>query len=270
MPLGESQQTRVRRRPQAPKPPETEVTNAIPRIESALPSEPATINTSLEDAHLPHMRSVLLAAFGALVVVGGLSLALAHPWDPDAYSTRATEEADTSLAGFPGEISHLSGQDKRTDEDEEEVELSGDEKSYSELSSSYEQLGEVAKELQENEDLFFEVAFGSDDEQVEEGKAEAEAIALELSNLIDKIAQVDTSSGTYTETVSNLTTLGNWLRNRSDAQCEAWNRALASSDRAGDRPSIEAPIINGRNPDGNNAYAVLFEDSYEGWKPQKP
>ena len=240
-------------------------TSAIPRIESAVPGEPEA-GAAARD-RMPRTRAIVLSAAAALVVVGGLALAICHPWDPDAYSTRATTAADTSKAGYPGEIKSLAGQDSSAATTEV---LSGDEATYQQLKEDYDALGEIAEGLDDSEATFSEVATSGSAEERQQASDDAEALSIRLSNVIDDVESADVSSGTYSEARENLVTLGSWLRNRADALTEAWSRSAESSDPAADASRIAAPLDAQRNADGTDAYKALFEESYPGWEPASP
>ncbi len=238
-------------------------THAIPRLNTALPVEP-------EEGEKPafrtlHTRAIVVAAIAALLVVGGITLVITHPWDPDAFSTSATTPADTSQAGFPGTLDSLSAQDtgiSSSDSSSEET------SSYTLLYEAWQSLGTLRDEIVANEELFEELAYTGSDEEREAAAAEAESISIELSNLISSISQIDTSDGSYSETQTTLLTLGNWLRNYSDNICAAWDAVLASNDPAADSSTIEAILNAQRNADGRNAYLVLFETNYEDAEPE--
>ena len=95
---------------------ERERTSTLPRIESAIPSEPDPSTEGIYGRErMPHTKTFMVAALASLLVVGGVTLAITHPWDPNLTDTRATTPADTSQAGFPGTVSRLTGQDSDTD-----------------------------------------------------------------------------------------------------------------------------------------------------------
>lgn len=90
----------------------TETPQSIPRIESALPVDPAdALNDQGMDA-LPHAPQILAFVLVAAAVLGLVVALITHPWNPDAYSVKATTETDTSKVGFPGVIETLSSQDR--------------------------------------------------------------------------------------------------------------------------------------------------------------
>lgn len=80
---------------------------------SAIPPGPSEQPDELQEIE-GRSRRMRLFAFSiavALVVVGGGALFITRPWDPNAYSTHAMVDADTSMEGFPGMTTHLSSQD---------------------------------------------------------------------------------------------------------------------------------------------------------------
>lgn len=240
-------------------------THSIPRVESAVPGEPEAGAAGQHD-HMPRTRAILLAAVAAVVVVGGLALAIVHPWDPDAYSTRAKTAADTSKAGYPGAITSLAGQDSEAATTQT---LSGDDATYLQLKDDYDTLGDIASSLDESESLFTKIATSGSAEERQEASDDASALSIRLSNVIDDIGSADVSSGTYADERDDLLTLGNWLRNRADALTEAWSRSAESADPAADASYITSPVEKQQNDDGKDTYASLFDENYKNFEPQK-
>lgn len=245
-------------------------THVIPRIESALPPDPASEEAEEDSESLSkHSRSIVIIAILALVVVGGITLVITHPWDPDAYSIKATTAADTSKAGFPGTISELKGQDKSATEDSSTA-ISGDEATYEQLHADWEALGEYADQLDEAENDFEDVAFSGTAEERQAAADDVESISISISNTIDDISSADVSSGTYSDTQVNLMKLGNWLRNRADNLTDAWNAALSYDDPASKKDTIMSILEDQQDDDGTNTYAAMFEENYSDFEPAEP
>lgn len=241
-------------------------THAMPRIESSIPSEEELREMPYGKEHLPRTRVVLFVSIAALALVGGITLFLTHPWNPNANVTHATEDADTSQAGYPGAVTSLKGQDSSSTSTTSST-LSGDASTYKTISAAYEQLGSIAAELDKNQATFDSSATSSDMSVRVAAKNDAESIALEVSNLISNLGQISTSDGTYASDVSNLLTLGNYLRNRCDALTEAWNLDVASSNPSSEIDKIKAPLTKQQNSSGVDTYKGLFDDNYSSWKP---
>lgn len=234
-----------------------------PRIISAIPTADGPFSATSANERLPRRRVFTLAFVAALVFVGGGILAITQPWNPNAYSIKATTAADTSKAGYPGEIDKLAGQDTGIDTSDVE---SGDAQTYEAISGYWEQLGDIRKSLEESETaLKADVQDSSKD--ISTDYQTAKQNALDLSNLISDIGDVDVSTGTYADDVTNLQTLGSWLRNWSDGLMEAWDRAQSGSYKSAD--TILAPLSSSESTDGSNSYAQLFDQSYDEWQPQE-
>lgn len=244
---------------------ETDDTRALARIESAIPAEHDPDSKVAVQERMPHPGPLLLASFFSILFVCGLALAITHPWNPDANNIKATEEADTSMAGFPGTVESLSGQD--SDENDKIDVVSGDDATYAQLVEAYGKLGRYAERADENEELFYQVAFGDDLDERVRGKREADMLAIDVSNLIELLGQVDITSGTYAGDVENLTTLGSWLRNRVDALTSAWKADVESADVAADQQRLLSLLEADHDASGQSTYKTLFDESYAQWEP---
>ena len=245
-----------------------EETHAMPRIESAVPAGPDADGPADEGERMPRTRVSLVAAIASIVIVGGFILLVAHPWDANLFSTRATEPADTSMAGYPGEVETLSGQDSGSEASVEEK--SGDEVTYEQLSQIYQRLGEIEDELAQSQKDLEDTGISGDQTARNAKKASQDALATEISNLISQTGQVDVTSGTYADEVDNLQKLGNWLRNWSDALSEGWERSVSSDDPSSEENYILGPVANAQNGSGMNSYRQLFDTNYGDWEPAAP
>ena len=247
---------------------EKERTHALPRIESAIPSEPDPVREQAYGRErLPHSKVFLVAALASLLVVGGGVLAITHPWDPSLSDTRATMPADTSQAGFPGTVSKLQGQDTK---DLSVSVASADEITFSALTDAYNELGSLSAKADELERTFDDKAItGSADERAN-GSSASEELSIEVSNLVSTIAKIDVSStGTYTDQRDHVATLASWLRNRTDALTSAWKLSADSDAPSADAAKIKAPMQGQRASDSESSYAALFAKNYEAWAPQQ-
>ncbi len=262
-------ENRMRQRRSEERRLEAEQTSALPRIESAIPSEPESgAEAGYGREHLPHTRVFALAAIASLLIVGGATLAITHPWDPTLNDTKATMPADTSQAGFPGTVSKLSGQDKASSE-AISVE-SADEMTYNSLLSAYEQLSEISSTADELEELLDTTGVSGTTDERSEAEARAEQLSLDASNIVTTIQNIDVdTTGTYSDQKTNVSTLASWLRNRVEAIAKAWKLSAASDDPAADSSKILAPMAGNRESDGSEAYVNLFKKNYEAWKPEE-
>lgn len=241
-------------------------TRAMARIESAIPAEDDPESKIAVQERLPRTRAFLLASVASAMLIISLALWITHPWDPNANSIKATEERDTSMAGFPGTVESLSGQDE---EPQSVVEVpSGDDATFAQLDEAYEKLGHYEERADQSTALFYEKAITGSLDERSQAKRDAAALAIDVSNLIDTLGQVDVTSGTYAEDLDNLITLSNWLRNRVDRISLAWDAALKSENPSADEQRLMALLEAENGDDGKNAYEKLFEDNYEQWRPE--
>lgn len=247
-------------------PEETVEERDVAQIESAIPGgdDPTSKVAALEV--IPRTSRFLVAAVASIIFVCGVALAITHPWDADAYSIKATKEKDTSMAGFPGTVESLSGQD--SDEDDTMEIVTEEDALYAELTDAYEKLGRYAQRADESRTIFDEAAFGDDADARTNGRREVEALAIDVSNVIESLGELEMSSDLYAEDKEHLLTLGNWLRNRVDALNAAWAAVEQSSDPAADREQIEALLPAEEDGQQTDSFKKLFDENYESWKPE--
>lgn len=243
---------------------EKQDTRAIPRIESSIPSVEELRDKPYAGERPLRTKFFMFAAIAALILVGGITLYITHPWNPNANVTHATEDADTSQAGYPGAVSSLKGQDSSSSTSSADSSTSSS--MYDTVSSAYEQLGTIRDKLVSNQSTFDSVCTSSTLADRVSGKNDADSIATSLSNLISSLQQLDQSTS-YTSDIQNMVTLGNYLRNYSDALCESWSLDVAADDPSSTITSIKAPLTKQQGSSGTNSYVTLFDNNYSSMKP---
>ena len=234
-----------------------------PRFESAIPSEPSKENLP-EAEGIPRTRVILLSALLVTTLVVAAIFVITHPWDPQATDNRAKVEAPVSSTPTTTPVTHLTGQDTSATQQN-----TSSDAVFDALNSDYQKLGDLSKRLDDNEKTFDQLAITGSDQERADAQQEAEQISLDISNVISDLSSLDDSNGNYRQTIENLTKLGNWLRNRSDALSEGWKRSVASSNPSQDKEHILAPVDNIRDSNGSSSYQKLFDENYVNWKPQK-
>ncbi len=225
-------------------------TSSMARLESAVPPEPDDgYVSSGSRERLPRRRIVVTAVTAALVFVVGGILIVTKPWDPDAYLTHAMEDFDTSMAGYPGFLEVLTGQDSSRVVTEEDDSGSGDSK-YDALLEAYTDLADIAEAADEAALDLDELQAGTSID-VDAVSSQVSALSIRVSNLISNLGQLDMSGTPYEEDQQNIITLANYLRNRLDVMSERCNS-------------------EGRVPTGETSdvsWKSMFDANYEGWAP---
>ena len=234
-----------------------------PRFESAIPSGPRK-ETLPEAEGIPRTRVILLSAVLVTSLVVAAIFLITHPWDPQATDNRAKVEAPVSTDPTTTPVSHLTGQDTSATQQNTSSDVV-----FDALESDYQKLGDLSKRLDENEKLFDQIAISGSAQERSDAQQEAEQISLDISNIISDLSSLDDSNGNYRKTIENLTKLGNWLRNRSDALSEGWDRSVSSPNPSQDKERILAPLNDIRDSGGSSSYQKLFDENYVNWKPQK-
>lgn len=246
----------------AKKEAEAEREHEVADLESAIPpTGPDAITPSSANDLMPRVKRLVVAGVAAIAIVGGAALAITHPWNPDANDTSAKVPYDTSNAGNPEAVKTLESQDKSAKEDEaDDAESSGD-PIFDTLNTAYEQLGNYAERIDASESSLSTTGVSGTSDERSAGYTDAHALSIEVSNTISTLEQTNDGAGAYTEQISNLKTLGNWLRNRCDALTSAWSASADADDPSSESDSILAKVS------GNGSYKQLFDDSYEAYKP---
>lgn len=234
-------------------------TGVMTRIESAIPPADDETGRAAARDRIPRPRVFALAALLAVVVVGGATLLITHPWDPTATRTRASEPADTTYSGFPGTVESLSGQDAgsadgSSDDDAPATPLEA-------ISDAHERLGELAERVDESEDALRALVTGTVDSDAAEGLSGARSVSIDVSNLISSASTLSDGDGAYAEDLEHLVTLANWLRNRCDALTAAWAEAADADDATSVADSVTSTLA------GASDYRALFERNYDDWAP---
>lgn len=236
------------------------------QVESVIPAKPEDgYRSATPKEHMPHARVVLTAAICALIVVGGTVLMITKPWDPDSNVRHALTDADTSWAGYPGEITRLTGQDKIASSDDSS---SDSDPLYDKLTSFYSTLGDIASKADSNEETLRSVAAG-DSSDASTGSSEAEQLSLDLSNAISDFQDQDMGSSPYEEQAENLTTLSSYLRNRLDAISQAWNAVKSASSPTDASSEVSSLLDENSSGTAADTYKTLFDDAYANAQPQQ-
>lgn len=237
----------------------------VAQPESVIPARPKDgYRSASPKEHMPHYRVVLTAALCALVAVGGTVLAITQPWNPNANVRHATTDADTSMAGYPGEVTYLSGQDKTATQEE----TTGTDPYFEEVSSFYDTLGTISSKADDNETLLRDIVAGKGGD-VTQGSEAAKQLSLDLSNAMSDFSQKDMSSSPYEDECQTLNTLASYLRNRLDAMTSAWDSVKSASDVTSAASKVDALLGDDSSGSSAGTWKGLFSQGYDDAKPQE-
>jgi len=244
--------------------PEREV--PAPSIESAIPSEPEGYEGDSLSDRLPSMRTVVLAAVLALVLVGGFVLYLTHPWGEGALGSQ-TPDADLSQVGFPGVVSELVGQDGDNSNTDEELDAA----TYEDLTVCFDELQELDERVtQSAEDLLSVGKTGTDDERQQACDA-AQALFDEIDDLADTVDAIDVSTGTYEDDQALLAELVECQSLRMKAVLKAWKIDASLADPTSNWEDVIASVEAQANATtGEDTYKQRYDELVEDFAPAEP
>ncbi len=228
---------------------------------SAIPPDPSE---TPDELHAPEerpkrLRLLLLAACAALVLVGGATLFITRPWDPEAYTIHATADADTSMEGFPGTVTHLPSQDRI--EDEVWQGYLGDVTTF--LDSFHDRMGAIFREAEVLYDTLPGSTATKDMETVANRSMAASKLREELiqtSTLATRLVLPDTE---LDERRDQLLVLSTYLRGELDILDKTWQAASMEGDI--DSAGFAARIALQRASAGRDysEWHDLFSNAYE-------
>ena len=228
------------------------LTSAIPPAPEAGDAERGT-----DDAPT-HMRLVIVAAIAALLVVGGTTLYITRPWDPNAYITHATEDADTSMEGFPGTVTHLSGQDLIEDSERTEY-LKNAERTTDDFMKLMGEVDAECAELEVPVEDFLETGLLGESSG---SAAKAESMRERFETAYEEVAGFDMRGSSYEERHGSILVTAEYLQGRVRCVCDAWT-ALESFPEPDDAIVAVRAAVNG-GVDGRSLaeWRDLFVNSY--------
>lgn len=241
-------------------------TEEAPSLESAIPSIPEPGEVSLQDfVHESASRHILLTVILSLFVVGGATLIITHPWNPDANDVSATVEADTSSVGFPGELQTLSAQDTPPGQTYDEQAV--DKNTYDTLLSAYASYRTIHNELEESDTLVRQLAGTGNVDAIDAGYEGFYEVSVKLDELLLEVGQTDVTTGTYEQDKNNIVALGGWLSDWRDALDSAWSLCSSYPEAPAEEVLEDLYALE---EGGKNVARSQFEEQFDQWRPTAP
>ncbi len=228
-------------------------------LSSAIPPAPEAGDAEKGADDAPtHIRLVMAAAVAALLVVGGTTLYITRPWDPNAYVIHATEDADTSMEGFPGTVTHLSAQDLIEDSERKEY-LKNAERTVDDFVALMDSIDKECAELEVPIEQLLETGVVT---EMHGSVAQAHEVRDRLEVAYDEVAGFDMRGSSYEDRQGAVVVTGGYLLGRVRALCNAWE-AFNSSPNAGETIGGVRTAVDG-GVDGRSLaeWRDLFVNSY--------
>lgn len=227
---------------------------------SAIPATPKAgmANEGMDDSPA-HTRIVLAAVLSALLLVGGTALFITKPWDPNAYVTHATEDADTSMDGYPGTITHLTAQDLIEDA-EQEAYLEQATQTLRDLESSLEEFSTRAAELEGPLETFVDTGV----EPKEDLGESAHDLVSDVKAQADQVASLELKDTELEDRQSFLQLIVSYLTGRVETIAAGWDAyASREANASGVSPRLAVRSALGAGSQGRSLaeWRDLFENS---------
>ena len=230
-----------------------------PELVSAIPPEPVSGSDPEEVAQgSARSRIMIVSVVVAVVLMGGLTLFVAKPWAPNPPVTHATEDADTSMAGFPGTVQYLRGQDLLVNDDGKEYAPRAEKlvKAFrSQLGSISEEAGALERELQEFID-------GKRTDGALTSRARAVRLHSDLVSLADRVMLLSLSDKEVAKERARLAVLTRYLVNEIEMVDECWTIAATESDARKAAANIRGALSRGIEGHSMEEWRKLFVNAY--------
>ena len=230
-----------------------------PELVSAIPPEPVSGSDPDEDEQGPsRSRITLVSVVAAVVLMGGLVLFVAKPWSPNPPITHATQDADTSMAGFPGTVQYLRGQDLLVNDDGKEYAPRA-EKLVTAFRSQLGTISEAAGVLEQELRQFM------DGEKVDDARTrQARAVRLrsDLVSLADRVMLLSLYDKDVAKERARLAVLTRYLSNELEVLDECWTAATSEADAKKATSNIRGVLARGIEGHSMEEWRKLFVNAY--------
>ncbi len=230
-----------------------------PTLESALPPSPEENSDEVSTNNAPaHLRLVVVAVIAALLLVGGTALLITRPWDPNAYMTHATEDADTSMEGFPGTVTHLEGQDI-IEGKERQAYLEDADKKMGDFILLLGNLSSECAELERPVEKYLE------SEELEEGSGRLDRVremGEQLSVATDEIEGLDLRGSEYKASQGQALVTAQYLKGRVDTLCGVWEALESAEEPSSAIVAVKSAVTNGKDGRSLEEWRMLSDNAY--------
>ncbi len=230
-------------------------------FKSAVPPAPRNGGEAVLTEERPrNTRLALLAVLTALVVVGGTTLFIVHPWNHSVYATHALMDADTSMDGFPGELPYLHSQD-RVEEGEYQTQLNI---AIQQVNDVYKRLGELAAMLNESHQSLracIDRGYVMADDSVR--TTEMAGMQKELEDDATMLSGIDFPKETeFMKKRNDLLVLVGYMRGAANVLADAWSMARRENGSPDVVFHVRSILEGERSDHGFQEWFELFSNAY--------
>ncbi len=235
------------------------LTNEPPELVSAIPPEPVNGSDPEEVTQGSSRGNIMfVSVLVAVVLMGGLTLFVAKPWTSSLPVTHATEDADTSMAGFPGTVQYLSGQDLMVNNDGKEYVP----RAKKIIKAFRRQLGEISNSAGVLEQELREFTEGTKTDGAKEQQARSVRLHSDLVSLTDRVMLLTLSDKDDAKERAKLAVLARYLSNELELLDECWTIAATESDAKKATANIRSMLSKGVEGHSMEDWRKLFVNAY--------
>ena len=229
------------------------------RLVSAVPPTPKSGESpAASDSGHGRKRLIMASALAALLLVGGTTLYITRPWDPNAYVTHTTVEADTSMEGFPGEKGHLSSQDRIEETRQQAI----NEQLGETLAKDKERLSAIADSMDACHGDLVEYL---DKGQLPDGRdldASMQSVGDELSALREEVDKLDIKDAQLADRREKMHVLFEYLAGAKNVLSDAWSAAKRDNGSLAAILEARTALAGGVDSRGYDEWIQLFRNAY--------
>lgn len=239
-----------------------DITNVMPRLVSAIPSEQDIRHGTYNHDHLPRTRVFVVAALAAIVFVGGFAYFMFRPQqNTDANTSQDTQQQEQQTA--PEVLTQLQGQDSSG---QQQTQLT-DQNVYDNLMSVYTKTFEINEKLSASSRNLYGIWATTDREARQAGKNDIDAIQKDIDAQSTVLNSLSNAS-LYKNDIQHMKTLISYLNARALALSQAWQKDATSEAPTKEKAQIFKTMNAMGAQAGTDKYNDKFSENYEAYKPQ--
>lgn len=240
-------------------PAKSEEYDAPQELVSAIPPEPEDGSDPVDVPEgVSRNKLVLIAVVAAIVVVGGFSLFMAKPWGPVTPTQHVTEDADLSMAGFPGVVQYLRSQDLVVNDDGKEY----GPRAEKFVTAYHDHLKTISDKAQELEDSLQQYLNGAKVDDVAKLARTAVALRNELVSSADKVMLLTIQDDDVIAERRRLAVETQYLNNEVEILSNCWHTIGTEKDRSKATSAARKTLSDGLDGHSIEEWHKLFVNAH--------